>query len=564
MSLAPMASKDKNAAPSLDSPWDAILQAAKDQLPSLDSESSLSDFEEEEPFIFQRNQPVLIPDLAEELAEDPGGSDKSETWVLGAKRPPPEPVVEPMGLTAEPGSEQNARTKEWASWEGRRPGQTLENCADTHTLPWTAEETPVWWEGDLGNLSFNAKGFQNPPPDLQGEAALVPEGRPKTESLGAARQECANRKALRQERRRRIEKDVLQKVTWGPQGPACGDQGQAAELGPKLVAQLKEPWEGQPILSLEQLEEWDLDYILQSLPAREDNQGNCAPRSAWWAADRYQGQDRTVPQSQDRLLEQLVLLCATQHGAPTSAQKVPAHMPKDTKKQEAGSRCTSMKLGFQAVPGQKLAGGMRPRTEPPTIFIDLRQTEPLEPQDQSPESLSHSSSDSGEEEAEEEEKENTEALGDQQGPARQASLFSSGLRDCTGKSQLLQQLRAFRKGTALSQLPTSKGSCGQRAQVTENATRSRSERKEHTKPWAEGQSAQTGLPRGHPGASISQGDPGASSGPAIGSSECWPSLPHGTAEKSLSSDAFMPQAQEAMQGLATTVLRGPGSLCNKS
>lgn len=49
-----------------------------------------SDFEEEEPFIFQRNQPVLIPDLAEELAEDPGGSDKSETWVLGAKRPPPE------------------------------------------------------------------------------------------------------------------------------------------------------------------------------------------------------------------------------------------------------------------------------------------------------------------------------------------------------------------------------------------------------------------------------------------------------------------------------------------
>uniref|UniRef100_H0UUB6 Dynein axonemal assembly factor 8 n=1 Tax=Cavia porcellus TaxID=10141 RepID=H0UUB6_CAVPO len=177
-----------------------------------------------------------------------------------------------------------------------------------------------------------------------------------------------------------------------------------------------------------------------------------------------------------------VLLCATQHGAPTSAQKVPAHMPKDTKKQEAGSRCTSMKLGFQAVPGQKLAGGMRPRTEPPTIFIDLRQTEPLEPQDQSPESLSHSSSDSGEEE--------------ETGPPSMwywlRSVFLCS-RDCTGKSQLLQQLRAFRKGTALSQLPTSKGSCGQRAQVTENATRSRSERKEHTKPWAEGQSGTLGL-----------------------------------------------------------------------
>ncbi|XP_005391334.1 PREDICTED: LOW QUALITY PROTEIN: uncharacterized protein C16orf71 homolog [Chinchilla lanigera] len=485
-----MASKRKGAEPSLDSPWDAILQAAKAQLPSLDSDSSLSDFETEEPFIFQRNQPVLIPDLAEELAEDPGSCDKSETWVPGAKRPSPEPVVEAMGLTAEPGNEQNARTKECASWEGRSPGQPLKSCAETRILPWTEE---AWQEGELGSLSFNTKGFQDPPWGLQGEATLASEGQPKTEPLGAAWQDCANRRALRQERRKMIEKDVLQKVTWGPQGAACGDQGQAAESGPRLAAHLKGPWEGQPVLSLQQLEEWDLDYILQSLPASEDNQGNCAPRSAWWAADLCQGQGHTVPRSQDRLLEQLVLLCATQHGTPTSAQKVPARVRKDTKEQEAGSRCTSMKLGSQAVPGQKLAGGMRLKTEPPTIFIDLRQTEPPEPRDQSPGSLSRSSSDSGEEE------EDTEALGDQQGPAQQAPLSSWSLRDCTGKSQLLQQLRAFRKGTALPQLPASGRSCGQRAQVTEDAARSRSEKKEDQKLWAEGQSAQTRLP-GHPGA----------------------------------------------------------------
>ncbi|KAG8506471.1 putative protein C16orf71 [Galemys pyrenaicus] len=63
--------KDGGQAPG--SPWAAILEAVREQLPSLDSDSSLSDFGDEEPFIFQRNQTALIPDLSEELAEDPGG-----------------------------------------------------------------------------------------------------------------------------------------------------------------------------------------------------------------------------------------------------------------------------------------------------------------------------------------------------------------------------------------------------------------------------------------------------------------------------------------------------------
>ncbi|XP_023567620.1 uncharacterized protein C16orf71 homolog isoform X2 [Octodon degus] len=501
-----MASKDKDTVPWLDAPWDAILQAAKDQLPSLDSDSSLSDFNDEEPFIFQRNQPVLIPDLAEELAEDPGSSDKSETWAPGAERPLPESAVQPVGLTAEPVCEQNAWPKEQASWEGGSPGQQLKSCTETRVLPSASEGTPAWQEGDLGSLSFNTKGFQNPPWGLQGEATSAPEGQPKTEPLGTSWQDCANHRALRQERRRRIEKHVLHKVTWGPQSPACGDKGPAAESDPR-------PWEGRPVLSLQQLEEWDLDYILQSLPPREDSQGNRAPRSAWWAAELRQGQapDHIVPRSQDRLLEQLVLWCATQHGAPTSAQKVPAHVPKDTKEQEAGSGCTSVKLGFQAVPSQKLAGDMRLKTEPPTIFIDLRQTEPPEPQDQSPERLSHSSSDS--EEDEEEGEEDTVHSGDQQGPVQHASLSSWG-RDCTGKSWLLQQLRAFRKGTAVPQLPASKGSHGQRGQVMGDVARWRSERKEDAKcPDQTPRRTSRG-----PETRVSQGDPGASSGPVTGSS----------------------------------------------
>jgi hypothetical protein len=51
-------------------------------------------------------------------------------------------------------------------------------------------------------------------------------------------------------------------------------------------------------------------------------------------------------------------------------------------------RCTVTKCSFQAEPGQRLAAGRSLKTEPPTIFIDLRQTEPLkplEPRGQSPE-----------------------------------------------------------------------------------------------------------------------------------------------------------------------------------
>ncbi|OXB74474.1 UNVERIFIED_CONTAM: hypothetical protein H355_001856, partial [Colinus virginianus] len=50
--------------------WGDILAAVKDQLPSLDSDTSTSDCESDgELFIFQREQPNLIPDLSDELLE---------------------------------------------------------------------------------------------------------------------------------------------------------------------------------------------------------------------------------------------------------------------------------------------------------------------------------------------------------------------------------------------------------------------------------------------------------------------------------------------------------------
>ncbi|XP_021040278.1 uncharacterized protein C16orf71 homolog isoform X2 [Mus caroli] len=270
-----MTSKDKAVVSLPVSPWDAILEAAKDQLPSLDSDSSLSDREEEEPFIFQRNEPVLIPDLTEELAEDPVGVDESGTWVTAGRSPSPE-----------------------------------------------------------------------------------------------------------------------------------------------------------------QLESWDLDYILQSLPGRQDSQGDSASRSAWWLADRCQDQGHSSGPSQDMLLEQLALLCTAQSRVCNPTWKVSADKLQDTQEQVAGIRNASAKPGFQTERIQKLAESRRLKTEPPTIFMDLRQTEPSEPPEhQSQESSEHSSSDSEEEEV--------ESAGSAQAPS------SWEQRYCTGKSQLLQQLRAFRKGAVL-------------------------------------------------------------------------------------------------------------------
>ncbi|XP_053412683.1 dynein axonemal assembly factor 8 [Nycticebus coucang] len=497
-----MASKDKDVAPSLGSPWvsqmgpwDAIVEAVKDQLPSLDSDSSLSDYGEEEPFIFQRNETVLIPDLSEELAEDPAEDAESRTWVTAAIGNPPEPLLGPADFATELRSGWNTRTKDSASQEGRSLVRPFESCGEIFALLRMAGV-----EGNLGNMSFHTEGSPNPPWALEGEANLSPHGRDlKAKPTSATSQSAVDLRALRRERRKMIEKDILQKVTRNAQDPAgSGHNGvwevpcHAAESAPRTELPPEEPQAGLPVLSLQQLEEWDLDRILQSLAGQEDNQENHAPETVWWAGKHCQIQDHTVLNTQDRLMEQLALLCVLHSRASVSTQDVPADTLQDTKEQKDRSRCDSRKLGSQSEPGWKLAEGTKHNMEPPTIFIDLRQVEPAA--HHSPESSSSSSSSSDNEEEEEE----PAALGDQQGPAEQASPFSQGLRNCTGKSQLLHQLRAFRKGMAQLQLPAGEGPSGQRTQTWADMAAAGTGKKQHTKLWAEEQSTQAGLPRGSP------------------------------------------------------------------
>ncbi|XP_061258504.1 dynein axonemal assembly factor 8 isoform X3 [Bos javanicus] len=457
-----MASPDEDGRPSLPNPWDAILEAVKHQLPSLDSDSSASDCEDEELFIFQRNQTVLIPDLSEELADDPAGA-----WVTSSGSPP-ELAAVPVESAMEPWGEWNAwpRPQESAPLEGRAPSKSS-------SLLRMSAETPPRQDDDAGG-TLNTSASQSPRQGPQGEATRSPqEAGLQTEPLGAASQaqegsDSASRKALRRERRKMIEKDILHKVTWDGRNPACPDASRGKE---KACDAVEVPSEGPPgclpVLSLQELEEWDLDQVLLSLTGREEDRGDGAPGAAWWAAGRLQGQDHTEPSTQDRLMERLSLLCARQSRTAASAWRVPADTAREARPRETGSRCASRELGFQA-----LAQDMQLRNpaEPPTIFTDLR---PTKTSDQEPlESSSSYSSSSDSEEAEE-----TAAQRDPQGPAR--------LRDCTGKSRLLQQLRASREASAWPQPPAGKSPVSQKAQAPGDPAGSSPGVKQHVTLWAE-------------------------------------------------------------------------------
>ncbi|XP_032699634.1 uncharacterized protein C16orf71 homolog [Lontra canadensis] len=462
-------------------PWDAILKAVREQLPSLDSDSSLSDCGPEELFIFQRDQTALIPDLSEEPAEDP-----ARAWLATADGPSEAGVVS-VELTAGRWSKGGAKTKGSASVQGGDPDRPVESCGETSSLLRVPADTPTWEEGNRGSLSFSTQGSPREP---HGEATFSPwEDDLKTEPPGAASPagwstDSKDHRAPRRERRKMIEKNILHKVTWDARGPACSDRSpvEEATAGLRPETPPEGPREGLLVLSLKELEEWDLDHILQSLAGQEGDRGDRAPRATWWAADRL-GQDHTRPKCQDGLMEQLTLLCAAQSQAPS------ANIAQDTTQHEAESRSAP---GIQAELGLAQSRQLRSPAEPPTIFIDLRPSEPSDPGSVESSSPSPSSFDS------EEEEEETVALRDQQGPPEQESPSPRQLRDCTGKSQLLQQLRAFRKKTAQPNWPATGGPSGQKAQVPEDPASSTTRRKQHVPAWAEPQNTPARRPGGGP------------------------------------------------------------------
>ena len=167
----------------------------------------------------------------------------------------PQPGVVPVGFTPEPQRQWGTRTKASASLQGGDPGGPVESCEEATSLLRMPEDTPMWREGN--------QGAQSHPWGPQGEATFSPwEGNLKTEPPSAALWACwgadsIGRRALRKERRKMIEKDILYKVTWDARDSACSGQSQvegascaapAAGLRPETPPEGSR--EGPPVLSL--------------------------------------------------------------------------------------------------------------------------------------------------------------------------------------------------------------------------------------------------------------------------------------------------------------------------
>ena len=158
----------------------------------------------------------------------------------------------PVESAVEPWGEWNAwpQPQESAPLEGRAPGKSS-------SLLRMSAETPPRQNDDAGG-TLNTSVSQSPHQGPQGEATCSrQEAGLQTEPLGAASQaqegsDAASRKALRRERRKMIEKDILHKVTWDGRDPACPDASRGKE---KACNTVEVPSEGPPgclpVLSLQ-------------------------------------------------------------------------------------------------------------------------------------------------------------------------------------------------------------------------------------------------------------------------------------------------------------------------
>ncbi|KAM9095177.1 uncharacterized protein C16orf71 homolog isoform X2 [Sarcophilus harrisii] len=472
-----MASNDKqdcltghNQCPCLydTSMWGSILASVKEQLPSFDSDSSSSDEEDGELFIFQRDEEDLIPDLTEELADDPDIQQ----------------LLESVKNTGKNWYEEIKDSAILQGKDSRRPllispafGDKDENQTGIYFR--IAEENTKWQKGDNWDLFRSRSQALITGPQVEEFPTSTYKKDLTIGNLGTGNlspfeeSDSTNIKAIRKERRKMIEKNILRKEvkefplenlnyshftkSISHESTESGDveekmpakhEGLKLESTESEVVEEKMPakYEGLKLRSLEILEEWDLDELLQNLEAQK-GQGECTKRAMCWEVEPpSKGRENFVSNSQDKLMEQLVALCARQSKSLSSPYKKISDELMENQIRNRSSSCISHLTPGQShdmTNGTKLKGII----EPPTVFIDLRQPDTKKSVPVIRASASEyrfqnqveefSSSDSSTESEEE-----TPDMRFEKGPR---GRISQRPRDQTGKSYLLQQLRAFQK-----------------------------------------------------------------------------------------------------------------------
>uniref|UniRef100_A0A5F8H3K0 Dynein axonemal assembly factor 8 n=1 Tax=Monodelphis domestica TaxID=13616 RepID=A0A5F8H3K0_MONDO len=377
--------------------WGSILASVKEQLPSFESDSSSSDSEDGELFIFQRDEENLIPDLTEELADDPD--------------------IQFLESVTNTEKNWNERIKDSAIFEGK----------------------------DASEFLVVRPAFED------------------TEEI-SSESDSTSIKVIRKERRKMIEKNILHKeIKMSPLEnlnrrqfikPEIHESSESVGIEEKMPAK----HEGLTLQYLEKLEEWDLDKILQNLEAQKGQGKRKTGATYWKVPSSFKGRGSLTSNSQEKLMEQLVALCAkqSQNTLPIPREKPSDKLlyPMEDQIQSRSSWCRSPLTPGQS---QDMAKDTKLKwpVEPPTVFIDLRQPEPKKSvllplsdyrfQNQEDELSSSDSSTENEEE--------TPDVRDEKGSRKR---MSQRKRDQTGKSYLLQQLRAFQRETAEARGPETK------------------------------------------------------------------------------------------------------------
>ncbi|XP_074696955.1 dynein axonemal assembly factor 8 isoform X2 [Strix aluco] len=385
--------------------WGAILAAVKDQLPSLDSDTSTSDCESDgELFIFQREHPNLIPDLSELMEfslEDSHMQQTQETerhpWEIWnrdlesfgfqKKTDGAQVIAKDVQVIKDETSNLASHTEEIPSQKGAGLEESL------------ADSTDHLEEKELGRERGNA--WLN--------TAL------SVEELGSQR-----------ERRNLIETKILSKIILelSPGHRELDVKPPSPGISNSLERVVKEETSSDDHLqelthlSLQNTGKWDPGKILEELEQQKDN---THAEVAFSSADHETFRSR----SENQLMEKLEALCARQSKMVSLHYRWPSAKLSSQEQQEnkdvalLSSSRSSLRTDMilQCLP------------EPVTVYIDLRDANPQKSVTLPDEKQSASNSST-------EEEEETMTIKDQAERRR---------RNCSGKSLLLQQLHIARK-----------------------------------------------------------------------------------------------------------------------
>ncbi|XP_039245492.1 uncharacterized protein C16orf71 homolog isoform X1 [Pipra filicauda] len=394
--------------------WGSILAAVKDQLPSLDSESSTSDCEsDEELFIFQRELPNLIPDLSEELMMFSLEDSNVQVQIQETERQP------------------------WEIWNGDLESFGFQEETDGTQI--IAKEDVQMIKDETCNLARQTEEMPNQKGAVLEESLADSTdhleekelGRRQAKETGTSWHDTAlSVEGLysKKERKKLIETKILSKTILEPspghpeqdvKPPSCGINNSLERIA-KGETSSDEHLGEVTHLSLQNIEKWDLDKNLEELEQQRDN---TRAEVAFFSADC-----ETFRRNCE-LLKELEELCARQSRTVSPLCRWLPAKPYSFQEEQDNK---DVALPSSSLSSLRRNIRLQSLPEPATVYLDLRDDEPQNsvtlPEEE------QSSSDSSTEEEEE-----TVTIKDE---------AESRMRNCSGKSLLLQQLRAARKETS--------------------------------------------------------------------------------------------------------------------